>query len=137
MRDSAKYFLDTNLLIYAHTNLDVSKQQKMQNIISNENTVVSTQVFKETANVLSKKFKFAWGDILNVLQEIEHNNDVYTNTFSSILNACQIANRYSFSFYDSLILAASLESDCSVLYSEDLQHGQVIEQILTVKNPFE
>lgn len=67
MKDNPKIFLDTNLLIYAHTNLDVLKQQKIQNLIVNENTVISTQVFAETANVLYKKFKFDWQDIEQIL----------------------------------------------------------------------
>lgn len=136
MSDNSKVFLDTNLLIYAHTNVDVAKQQKIQHIITTENTVISTQVFKEAANVLFKKFKFDWQDIQKVLQEIEQNNEVHTNTFATIQWACRIADRYGFSFYDSLIVAAALEEGCSVLYSEDLQHGQLIEQALTVKNPF-
>jgi len=43
--------------------------------------------------------------------------------------------RYQFSFYDSLIVAATLEAGCKTLYSEDMQHGQKIEQ-LTISNPF-
>ena len=46
MSDSQKIFLDTNLLIYAHTNADVLKQQKVQTIIVHQSTVISTQVFK-------------------------------------------------------------------------------------------
>lgn len=54
----------------------------------------------------------------------------------TIKRACQIADRYRFSFYDSLIISAALESNCTVLYSEDLHDGQVIEGTLTVKSPF-
>jgi len=136
MSDSQKIFLDTNLLIYAHTNADVLKQQKVQTIIVHQNTVISTQVFKEAANVFSKKFKFGWPDIQLVIKEMRENNEVQTNTVSTVNQACQIADRYSYSFYDSLILAAALEAECPVLFSEDLQHGQLIEQALTIKNPF-
>ncbi|WP_421949493.1 PIN domain-containing protein [Phaeodactylibacter xiamenensis] len=128
--------MDTNLLIYAHTNLDTPKQHKIQSIISIEQTIISTQVFKEAANVLFKKFNFAWQDIQQVLLEMEQNNEVYTNTTNTIQSSCQIANRSGFSFYDSLIIASALEVGCSVLYSEDLQHGQVFDKELTVKNPF-
>ena len=58
------------------------------------------------------------------------------NKEDTLLRACQIAGRYGFSLYDSLIIAAALESNCKVLYSEDLQNGQVIEGALTIKNPF-
>jgi predicted nucleic acid-binding protein len=50
--------------------------------------------------------------------------------------ACQIAEKYHFSFYDSLIIAASLECDCNILYSEDMHHGQIIENKLKIVNPF-
>jgi predicted nucleic acid-binding protein len=48
-----------------------------------------------------------------------------------------VAERYRFSFYDALIVAAALESGCTTLFSEDLQDGQVIDQTLTVRNPFQ
>ncbi len=50
-------------------------------------------------------------------------------------SALHISARYGFSFYDSLIVASALESRCKVLYTEDLQPGQVIEGRLTVTNP--
>lgn len=129
-------FLDTNLLIYSHTNLDVPKQQIIQRIIINQHTVISTQVFNEVANVLHKKFKFTWQDIQEVLEDMAQNSVVYVNTHATVQQACQIAERYNFSFYDSLIVAAALHANCPLLFSEDLQHGQIIDGILTVKNPF-
>jgi predicted nucleic acid-binding protein len=48
----------------------------------------------------------------------------------------RIAARYGFQFYDALIAAAALEAECTTLYSEDFQHGQVIEGRLTARNPF-
>jgi predicted nucleic acid-binding protein len=50
--------------------------------------------------------------------------------------ALDIMNRYKYSYYDSLILSAALGSDCSILYSEDMQHEQVIEKSLKIINPF-
>jgi predicted nucleic acid-binding protein len=47
-----------------------------------------------------------------------------------------VAQRYRFSFYDALIVAAALESGCTTLFSEYLQDGQVIDRTLTVRNPF-
>jgi hypothetical protein len=52
------------------------------------------------------------------------------------MTACQIAEKYQFSFYDSLIIASALKCDCYTLYSEDLQHGQIIEDKLKIINPF-
>jgi predicted nucleic acid-binding protein len=64
------------------------------------------------------------------------NNNVHVNTESTIIQACKVAERYGFSFYDSLIISAALECDCSILYSEDLNHSQIIEQKLKIVNPF-
>ena len=50
--------------------------------------------------------------------------------------AAEIAERYRFSFYDSVVIASALQSNCKILYSEDPQHQQVIEKQLTVINPF-
>jgi predicted nucleic acid-binding protein len=48
-----------------------------------------------------------------------------------------IAERYRFSLYDAMIVAAALLGKCATLYSEDLQHRQQIDQQLTIVNPFE
>ena len=45
--------------------------------------------------------------------------------------------RYKFSFYDSVIAASALHAGCKILYSEDLQDGQVIDKQLRITNPFE
>ena len=133
---SDKYFLDTNILIYAHTDLDLRKQQLAQQSIMSELTCLSTQVLQETANILFKKFQFTWPDIQIVLKEAITNNETHINSAFTVTEACRIAGRYGFSFYDSLIIAAALESACSILLSEDMHHGIVIDDKLRIKNPF-
>jgi predicted nucleic acid-binding protein len=49
--------------------------------------------------------------------------------------ALRISQRYKYGIYDSLVIAAALEGGCSVLYSEDMQHGQSIGS-LKIRNPF-
>lgn len=134
MNDSI--FLDTNVLIYCYTSSEPDKQIRAQVVADLPNTIISTQVLNEFANILRKKFKLDWSTILSALNEVEKNFEVHTITPSYIKSACSIADRYGFSYYDSLIVAAALEAGCSTLYSEDMQHGQVIESRLTVKNPF-
>jgi len=133
---SDSIFLDTNILVYAHTDLDTAKQSVAQKLITENPSIISTQVLHELANILSKKFKFPWTDVLIVLEDATINSNLYINTENTIRKACQIASRYKFSFYDSLIISATLVNDCSILYSEDLQNNQIIEGKLTVKNPF-
>jgi len=54
----------------------------------------------------------------------------------AILLSFKIAEQYKYSIWDSLIIASALESNCSALYTEDLQHGQIIDKKLKIINPF-
>jgi predicted nucleic acid-binding protein len=134
MNDSI--FLDTNVLVYAHTDLDTIKQAASQKLMEKGPSFVSTQVLQELANTLNRKFKHSWEDIGKVLSDVTVNNNLHVNDEMTIKRACEIADRYRFSFYDSLIISAALESNCTMLYSEDLHDGQVIEGTLKVENPF-
>jgi predicted nucleic acid-binding protein len=60
----------------------------------------------------------------------------FTATYATIIYATRITERYGFSFYDCLIISSCLAIGCKVLFSEDLQHGQLIDGILEIKNPF-
>jgi len=44
--------------------------------------------------------------------------------------------KYDLQIFDSIIIASAIESNCNVLYTEDLQHNQIIEGTLTIQNPF-
>jgi predicted nucleic acid-binding protein len=129
-------FLDSNILVYSYSNSEIHKQEIARKLISESNSVISTQVLQELCNIITRKFKFSYGQAAAAIKESCQNNSLHINSEATILRACQIAERYSFSFFDSLIIAAALESNCAFLYSEDLQDGQVIEEKLTVKNPF-
>ena len=54
----------------------------------------------------------------------------------TVLSALRLGERLGYSHYDSQIIAAALAAGCSVLYSEDMQHGQLIDDTLTILNPF-
>jgi predicted nucleic acid-binding protein len=53
-----------------------------------------------------------------------------------LLSATQIMNKYDLQLFDAIIIASALESGCSILYSEDMNDGQVIEKSLRIINPF-
>jgi predicted nucleic acid-binding protein len=129
-------FIDTNLLIYCYTSDEPEKSKIAQQITLNDNVIISTQVLSEFTNVLKKKFEFDWNDIEIALNEIIASFNVYINKATTIEYACQIGRLYHFSFYDSLIIASALLSNCKILYSEDMQHNQLIENKLTIINPF-
>jgi predicted nucleic acid-binding protein len=70
------------------------------------------------------------------LLEINKNFIVKINNIDTINSALNIHFKYHFSYYDSLIIASALQNECSILYSEDLNHNQKIENVLTIINPF-
>lgn len=71
----------------------------------------------------------------NVITEVGSGFNVCVNKPDTIEQACRIATKYHYSFYDSLIIAAALSANCKTLYSEDMQDGQIIENSLTIANP--
>jgi len=82
-----------------------------------------------------RNFTSPWKDIAAVCKELTDLFHIEIVTVTTIASAIEFAERYNYSYYDSLILASGLEGGCSVLYSEDFQHGQVIDG-LTIINPF-
>ena len=129
-----RIFLDSNVMIYAYFKQDEKKQRISKQLIS-QNAIISTQVLQELTNTLHRKMGVDYSIVRSILKECLKNCDLNTNTSDTVFFALDIAERYSFSFYDSLIVAAALESRCTTLYSEDMQHSQYIEN-LTIKNPF-
>ena len=137
---SAKYFVDTNILMYAHDTTAGVKHERAKTIVEDlwreRSGVVSTQVLQELAANLRRKA----GRPLDAKSTREIVSDymaweVVTNTGESILDALEIEQRYRVSFWDALIIQAADASAASVLYSEDLSSGQVYGSVEVV-NPF-
>jgi predicted nucleic acid-binding protein len=131
-----KTFLDTNILIYGYSVTEPEKQRISEIITKTGTAFISTQVIQEFSNVLSKKFKLSWDEIEKAISEVASNYSIIINSPDTIIKACKIASKYMFSFYDSLIISSALEADCNILYTEDLQHNQLIENKLRIINPF-
>jgi predicted nucleic acid-binding protein len=132
-----KAFFDSNIIVYCYTGTEPEKQTTAFKIIDDcENTFVSTQVLQEFCNVAHKKFSAKEIDIEQAISEVESLFSVHENSLATIRKANDLKSRYGFSFYDSLIIAAALECGCDTLYSEDLHEGQLIENTLTIVNPF-
>ena len=137
----AEFFLDTNVFVYTFDRQEPDKQARARGLVERAlgtgDGVVSSQVVQEFLNVALRKFErpFSEEQALRYLREVL---DPLCFVFSSISlyeTAVSLCRRWRFSFYDSLIVAAALESKCNVLYSEDFQDGQEIES-LTIVNPF-
>ncbi len=132
-----KIFFDSNIIVYCYTETEPEKQVTAFKIIDDcQNPFISTQVLQEFCNVAHKKFSAKEIDIEQAISEVESLFSVHKNSVSTIRKANDIKSKYGFSFYDSLIIAAALECGCDTLYSEDLHDGQLIENTLTIVNPF-
>lgn len=135
---SAKFFVDSNVLVYAYNEGEPARQRLAQHLLRQPERMISTQVLQEFCNVLRRKVKFDWFAIANALAETQTNfhGRIHINTPETIERALRYAERYQLSFYDGLIVAAALEADCERLYSEDLHAGLVVEKKLTILDPF-
>lgn len=134
-----KIFFDTNILCYALDNYDSAKKQKAENIISNavksSNVYISTQVIQEMCNVSIKKLCYTKQELQNIIDYFSRLFTVSRVSIHTIKNALYVSERHQFSFWDSLILASAIEAGCDILYTEDLNNGQVVEGVRIV-NPF-
>lgn len=133
---SGRIFLDTNVLIYAYAAYEPAKKAQALAASNTGERWISTQVLIEFVNVSHRKMKASWPDIQMALIELIDSHQLISTTAGTIARASRLADRYGFSWFDALIVATALECGCVTLYSEDLQHGQLIEQTLTVVNPF-
>lgn len=135
---SDKVFLDTNILIYSYSQDEKKKQKIALDIIDkySQNIMISTQVINELANVLFKKFKIDAATIKETMIELDSVFNIEPFDIVTQIKAVEIKEKYKLQFYDSLILATALENRCTILFSEDMQDGQLIENTLTIVNPF-
>ncbi|RKZ38727.1 MAG: DNA-binding protein [Gammaproteobacteria bacterium] len=132
-----KRFFDTNTVVYLYSQDEPDKQSIAKNLFKNNQPIISTQVLGEFSNVLRRKFQQEYTDIAVAVSQVTAIvSEVATITNDNIISALNLADKYHYSFYDSLIIAVALAENCTILYSEDLQHGQLIESTLTIQNPF-
>lgn len=147
---SASFFLDTNTLVYileskapspevAWTPAEMENNRKGDitlRLLQSDDVFVGVQVFNELCNVALRR-KFDWRRTRDMLDTLEALClDVVPLTLKVHKRGLFLHDRYKFQFYDALMLAAALEAGCTTFYSEDMQHGQVIEHTMTIKNPF-
>lgn len=130
---SAADFFDSNVLLYIASN-DLPKRQRARELLANGGTI-SIQVLNEFAAVTSRKYGRSMDETRAALHDIRLVCSVQVADIHTHERGLDIAERYRFSIYDSMLLASALEAGCRTFHSEDLQHGQRIES-LTIRNPF-
>jgi len=131
----SKTSLDTNVIIYNHGIAGDAKQLIADSLLDNV-PIISTQVISEYLNVIRRISKMNKSDLLRMCAEWLENCQIQSVSLSTIKLAHHLVQRYDFQLFDSIIVASALEAECDILYSEDLHHGLIVEDKLTILNPF-
>jgi predicted nucleic acid-binding protein len=136
---AAELFFDTNILIYHNTDQDLRKQAKagelLEAAIVSQIGGISAQVVQECLNVMTGRLEVQDPEVDRYIASVLRPLYRLDTTAELIESAVDVKRRWRYSFYDSLVIAAALACGAKTLYSEDLQHGQRIEN-LTIVNPF-
>jgi predicted nucleic acid-binding protein len=129
---SDRTFVDTNILVYAH-DLDAGKKHevakaKVTELWESQSGVISTQVLQELYVTLTRK-------IPSPLNRAQVRRILSNYLASVILQASEIEEAYSISFWDAMVVAAASMKNAAIILTEDLNEGQQLEGI-TIVNPF-
>jgi predicted nucleic acid-binding protein len=127
-------FFDSNMLLYV-ISADARKADIAEGLLV-KGGLISVQVLNEFALAARRKHVLEWPEIRMALSRIRQTCAVEPLTEDTHDLAVHVAERYGYRIYDSCILAAALLAGCTTVFSEDMQDGQVIEDTLTIRNPF-
>ena len=131
---AANAFIDSNIILYLLSK-DTKKADAAEAVLR-AGGLISVQVLNEIANVALRKTGMSWAETNQFLASIRSLCAVESLTVETHDRGRDVAERYGLSVYDSMIVAAALLAGCTVLYSEDMQHGLVVDKQLRVANPF-
>lgn len=127
-------FADTNVIVYA-VGKDSAHRAIARQIIT-DGVIVSAQVINETVSVLTRKQNASLVVAHEIAGSLLDLCDTVPVDAQTIRKAIELASRYQLSHWDSLIVSAAILAGCEILYSQDMQHGQVIDKRLKIVNPF-
>lgn len=128
-------FIDSNILIYSISN-EFGKSQIARNVLLDNNIIISTQVLNEFCNVILRKKLMTPKQVGLAISAFVNDFTIIDIDSDLIIDALTIKNRHQYSYWDSLIIATALKSNVDILYSEDMHHNHVIDNKLTIINPF-
>ena len=126
-------FLDTNVAVYLLAE-DPAKAERAEELLS-ERPCISTQVINEFVNVCTRKLGLSRSSAHENARALMAHCEVLPVSVATVELAMQLGERFGFSHWDALIVAAAQMADCTILYTEDLQDEQQLGK-LRVCNPF-
>ena len=142
MNTADTVFLDTNIFVYAFLLSEPRKRAKavelIETCLSSGQGCISYQVVQEFANVARKKFatRLSADDCKAFIDAAMQPLNKVTSSTALIHTALDLQEELKYGFYDCVMLAAALQAGSSTLYTEDLQHWQLVRGTLRVVNPF-
>ena len=132
--DPGRAFFDSNTLLYLISS-DLEKARCVEELLSHRGCI-SVQVLNEFTNVARRKHRLGIEQIRPVLHALCEAIDVVPITIGIHAAGIDLIERYGFSTYDAMIVAAALECGCDKLLSEDMQNGMSVYGKLSILNPF-
>ena len=130
-------YLDSNVWLYALLPpIGDRKRERAIALIERSDIVVSPNVINEVSRVLLRKGGISEDELQSVIREFYLRCSLVTLDETDLVHASELRKRYTLSFWDSLHVSAALKANASVLFSEDMQDGLIIERRLTIRNPF-
>ena len=134
-----KIFLDSNILVYFVDEHDSKKQKIAKKLIKNsvemKTGVLSTQSLQEFYSVVTRKSLCSKEQAKTIVEKFRNTLPITQISVSHILKAIDISIQTQFSFWDSLIVSAAHSSGCVIVYSEDMNHNQLVNGVKII-NPF-
>lgn len=130
----ADAFFDTNVLLYLLSS-DPHKAERAEELIA-LGGIVSVQVLNEFAAVALRKQRLSWAEIGEALDTICRICTVVPLTLETHQRGRSLATNYGYHIYDAMIIAAAQLAGAAILYSEDMQDRQRIDDSLVIRNPF-
>ncbi len=133
MSGTERAFIDTNVIVYLFSG-DAAKADRAEAAIG-AGGVVSIQVLNEFVAVARRKLDLSWAEIRETLTALRANAHVTPLTLAAHERALDLAEQLGLHIYDAQIVAAAIEAGCTEIFSEDMQHGHVIDGV-RIANPF-
>ena len=132
-----RVFLDTNIIIYLYSVDEDDKRDISYKFVNSADCITSIQAMNEASNVWFRRHGLGKIEITKYLDEVESVCDEVMLVRRKTINlAMDIKERYGYSFYDCLMLASAIEANCTLILTEDMQDGQIIDGTLKITNPF-
>jgi predicted nucleic acid-binding protein len=128
------HFIDSNIILYLF-DFDLQKSMITNQIVASK-PKINSQVLVEVINVCRRKFGFKKDECLNLCNDLIKTCEIVSIGEKTIESVSQLVEKYDFQIFDGIIVASALESGCDLLYSEDMQHGLLVEGRLRIRNPF-